>query len=233
MICGIRTTNSSFFVIQIIIWIYYILSCCQGLLEMSRTRTDCWTSWWTWESVWTTHTCLMVRCSQWWNNAETDLCGCSESHISNNVVPLRGQGWNRSRLRWGSISSKPVGNFAFWTACWLSFIRGLSTQLLLGAIWWLFRLTLTVATSLCCFQCVSLYEQCLTLWLSRLWVQGPPCPAVLSDDEDAGHYSGLHGTQRWTGGGWSQGFITDETSTHPPLSLTLQWVWKHRQFNNL
>lgn len=27
-------------------------------------------------------------------------------------------------------------------------------------------------------------------------VKGPPDPAVLSDDEDAGHTSGLHGVQR-------------------------------------
>lgn len=37
-------------------------------------------------------------------------------------------------------------------------------------------------------------------------VKGPPDPAVLSDDEDAGHTSGLHGVQRWRGG--CPGFVT-------------------------
>lgn len=31
---------------------------------------------------------------------------------------------------------------------------------------------------------------------SCLLVKGPPDPAVLSDDKDAGHTSGLHGVQR-------------------------------------
>lgn len=46
-----------------------------------------------------------------------------------------------------------------------------------------------------------LHKPCLTVHLlSCLWVKGPSGPAVLSDDEDAGHSSGLHGVQRWTRG---------------------------------
>lgn len=44
-----------------------------------------------------------------------------------------------------------------------------------------------------------------------LLLKGSPDPAVLSDDEDAGHTSGLHGVQRWAEG-WV-GFVTIQTFT--------------------
>lgn len=63
--------------------------------------------------------------------------------------------------------------------------------------------------------------QSLFIWLSSsvnsvftlflLLLKGSPDPAVLSDDEDAGHTSGLHGVQRWAEG-WV-GFVTIQTFT--------------------
>ena len=114
----------------------------QRLLKMNKeTRTGSWTSWWTWESVWTTRTCLMVRCVE-----ETDTIHCKYRSMFFTWRVSFVQGWSLSLLRWESILSKPVGSFASSTACWPTCTMGKSSCLLFVSICWQCSPSLTAVT---------------------------------------------------------------------------------------